>query len=118
MRLPEVLAAWGSAGFESTLKSQIACLGPAQLPLQQGLRLSSQVASAPPQAILIRAEEVDDGLRIELGLFYTGIVAGCSCADDPTPVDELTEYCRVLLEIRRPLGQTRVRLLEDETALD
>jgi hypothetical protein len=118
MRLPDTLADWGTPRFESTLKAELALLGPTELPLQAGLRASSQVAASPPEAILLRCEEYRDGLRIEAGVFYTGIIAGCSCADDPTPVDEQTEYCRVLLEIERPHGHTRIRLLEDDAAFD
>ena len=41
----------------------------------------------------------------------SGIIAGCSCADDPTPVDTTTEYCELQLEIDRESAETRVILL-------
>ena len=45
------------------------------------------------------------------GIFYTGVVAGCSCADDPTPVEEQHEYCEVLIEINRATAEAVIRLL-------
>ena len=43
--------------------------------------------------MLLSASEDAGLLRVKAGIFYTGIIAGCSCADDPTPIDELNEYC-------------------------
>jgi hypothetical protein len=50
---------------------------------------------------------------VKAGIFYTGVIAGCSCADDPTPVDELNEYCVVQFDIDRMTAETTVRLLAE-----
>jgi hypothetical protein len=107
------LQAWGTPAFRDTLKAEIACLGPADLPLQQGLAGSSYATDTPPQAVILSATDEGDCLRVKAGLFYAGIIAGCSCADDPTPVDEQTEYCEVLLEIDKASGETKVTLLQE-----
>ena len=44
---------------------------------------------------------------------YSGIIAGCSCADNPTPVSELNEYCEVQLEIDKKTAETKVALLPE-----
>ena len=111
--LAESLAAWGTPAFRDTLKSEIARLGPDDLPLQQGLSGSSYATDTPPQAVVLGTTDEGDCLRVKAGLFYAGIIAGCSCADDPTPVEEQTEYCEVLLEIDKARGETKVSLLKD-----
>lgn len=111
MQLKASLQAWNTPAFRDTLKAEIARLGPADLPLQQGLSGSSYATDTPPQAVILSATDAGDCLRVKAGLFYAGIIAGCSCADDPTPVDEQTEYCEVLLEIDKGSGETRVTLL-------
>jgi hypothetical protein len=113
MQLKESLQAWGTPAFRDVLKAEIARLGPADLPLQQGLSGSSYATDTPPQAVILSATDEGDHLRIKAGLFYAGVIAGCSCADDPTPVDEQTEYCEVLLEIDKGSGETRVTLLQE-----
>ncbi|KVW93460.1 hypothetical protein [Thiobacillus denitrificans] len=99
IRLPHSLSAWGTPEFEAVLKREIEQLDAGQLPLQQGLAGSSYVTERPFQAMLISASEGAGLLRVKAGIFYTGIIAGCSCADDPTPIDELNEYCVVQLDI-------------------
>ena len=113
IRLSESLAAWGAPAFRDALKAEIARLGPADLPLQQGLSGSSYATDTPPQAVILSATDAGDCIRVKAGLFYAGIIAGCSCADDPTPVDEQTEYCEVLLEIDKGSGETKVTLLQE-----
>ena len=44
--------------------------------------------------------------------FYSGIIADCSCAADPTPVDDQNEYCEVQIEISKKAAEVTVALLE------
>lgn len=113
MQLKQSLQAWGTPVFGDTLKAEIAALGAADLPLQQGLSHTSSVADTPPQAVIHSATDKGDCLQVKAGLFYAGILGGCSCANDPTPVDEQTEYCEVLLEIDKGNGETKVTLLRE-----
>jgi hypothetical protein len=50
-------------------------------------------------------------VQARVGIFFAGIVAGCSCADDPTPVDSRTEYCEAVVAIDRASGEADCRLL-------
>jgi hypothetical protein len=99
MRLPRTLAAWGGADFSAVAKAEIEALDPALLPLQEGLSQSSHALTDKVSAIVLNTEVADGRLRLKVGLFYAGIIAGCSCADDPSPVDEITEYCEVWIWI-------------------
>ena len=113
IRLPESANAWGTPDFNTVLKREIEGLDAGQLPLQEGLSLTSHVADSRHTAILLRAAEEGGVLRARVGLFYAGIIAGCSCADDPTPVDEVTEYCEMLLEIDLHTAEAAAALVED-----
>jgi len=113
IRLPNSLRAWGTPAFEAVLKQEIEQLDAAELPLQQGLARSSHVTERPFQAMLISASEDAGLLRVKAGVFYTGIIAGCSCEDDPTPIDELNEYCVVRFDIDMKTAATTVTLLAE-----
>ena len=113
IRLTKTLNAWGSASFEAVLKAEIEQLDAGLLPLQQGLSSTSHVTDSPHQAIIMRVSDDEDFIRVKAGIFYSGIIAGCSCADDPTPVGEQTEYCEVLIEINRMTAEATVVLLEN-----
>lgn len=111
IRLPNSLNAWGTAEFSNVLKCEVEQLDGAELPLQQALSVSSHVTDRPFQAMILGASEEAGTLRVKAGIFYTGVIAGCSCADDPTPIDEQNEYCMVQLAIDRTTAAVTVTLL-------
>ena len=113
IRLPKSLNTWGTPEFKDVFRQEIAQLEATELPLQQGLARSSHVTDRPFQAMVIGAHEEPGLIRVKAGIFYTGIIAGCSCADDPTPIDELNEYCVVQLDIDLATADTTVTLLDE-----
>lgn len=114
IRLQKSLNAWGSPGFRDVLKQEIGQLDAAALPLQQGLSRSSHVADRPFQPVILDAHEEAGLIRVKAGIFYSGVIAGCSCADDPTPIDELDEYCVLRFDIDRTTAAATVTLLADD----
>lgn len=114
IRLARSLQAWDTAGFATVLQQELEQLDPALLPLQQGLRGSSYAIERAPQVMLISASDRAGMIHARAGLFYTGIIAGCSCADDPTPVEEQAEYCVVDITIDRLTGAATIRLAAAE----
>lgn len=113
IRLSKALNAWQTPVFKAVLKEEIEHLDAALLPLQQGLAQSSHVSSDKPDVMIISVADEPDCLRVKAGLFYTGIIAGCSCADDPTPIDEINEYCEVRFDIDKKTAETTVMLLSE-----
>jgi hypothetical protein len=63
------------------------------------------------EAMIINASEQDGFIRARVGIFYSGILAGCSCADDPTPVEPQPEYCEVQVDIDRKTAEATIALL-------
>lgn len=113
LRFPRAVAAWPSSGFKSILKAEIEAQEPGELPLQAALAFTSHVSDRPLGATILAVEVTADRLTVKAGLLFAGLIAGCSCADDPTPVDEVSEYCEVLFEIERADGRASVALLEE-----
>jgi len=108
--LPLSLKAWGSDSFDTIFKREICSLDASLLPLQQGLQNSSYAISDKLAVIILSADQDDRSINIKAGLFYNGIVAGCNCADDPTPVDETNEYCEVVICIDRRTSHGKIKL--------
>jgi hypothetical protein len=111
MLLPKAIASWGGADFPAALAREIEQLDPYLLPLQQGLSATSVAVPEGFKVIFLGAEEAGAAIHARVGIFYAGIIAGCSCADDPTPVEPQTEYCELRFEIDRASGQAMVYLL-------
>jgi len=114
--LPRSVSAWNSPAnrlrFRAILVGELESLGadhPALQPLlQAGLIQTSAVAEAPLAFQLLSQREQNGRILVHLGLFYAGIIAGCSCADDPSPSDSLTEHCELMLEIILATGEARL----------
>lgn len=113
IHLTRSLTAWGSPAFDGILKREIAQLGAGQLPLQQALAVSSIALDDKLQVMIINVAEAAGFLRVKAGIFYSGIVAGCSCADDPTPIDVNAEYCVVQFDIDKATAVATVTLLTE-----
>jgi len=113
MRLTRALKAWGTPAFAEVLKSEIERLGSAQLPLQQGLSSTGYALDRDVRARILAISEHPGSIRAKAGIFYAGIVPGCSCADDPTPVEEQPEYCVVQLDIDKRTAETTVTLVSE-----
>ncbi|GMR01224.1 MAG: hypothetical protein BMS9Abin19_0590 [Gammaproteobacteria bacterium] len=109
--LPFSLEAWDTPSFNTVLKQEVCSLDSKLLPLQQGLQYSSYAVGDKLSVTVLEMNEDAANLIVKAGLLYNGIIAGCSCADDPTPTDETNEYCDVLFCINKQTAETTVTLV-------
>jgi hypothetical protein len=112
-QLIKALHAWNTSAFKETLKHEIEHLDVNTLPLQQGLSQGNYASDANLGVIVMSVSDEVEFIRAKTGIFYTSIISGCSCADDPTPISELTEYCEVLFDIDKKTAEAKVTLLTD-----
>lgn len=113
MKLTSALQAWSDADFAAALKAEVEA-APGMLPLQQGLRYGAYVSEEQPvTTMLLSSADTGQYLVVKLGVMYSGIITGCSCADDPSPNNETNEYCTIELQINKRNAETQVRLLDE-----
>lgn len=111
--LTRVMDASGSSKFKDILKQAIESLDPTLLPLQQGLTQSNYVSARPHSAIILGITERTDVVCVKSAIIYTGLIAGCQCADDPSTGDEVNEYCEIMLHINKTSALAEIQLLDD-----
>ena len=111
IHLPKTVNAWGMPSFDEVFKNEVGCIGAQLLPLQNGLSQGSSVSDKKFSAMILGSSEKAGIIYARAGIFYTSVIAGCKCADDPTSVDELSEYCEVQIEITRETAEATVNLL-------
>jgi len=109
--LPNALKAWNTDQFKAVFIQEVEALYGHDLPLQQGLRWSSYAVAEGFRIMVSAMTETTDNLEIKTGVFYKGIIAGCSCSDDPSPTDEQTEYCEMRFYINKQSAQTSVEVI-------
>lgn len=112
IKLTKTLLALGNADFDAVFKAEVAGLDAHCLPLQQGLSSSNYALDTGISVMPIKVVETPNVIQVQAGVFYFGIIGGCSCADDPTPVDEQSEYCEVQFDIDKNTAETAVSLIE------
>ena len=111
IQLPKVLNAWNTPAFEGILKQELECIDGKLLPLQQGLSHSSYANEDNFTVIILGVSDETASIRVKTGIFYTGLIPGCNCSDDPSPDNEISEYCEVEFDINKKTAETRVSLL-------
>ena len=111
LKLPLSLQAYNSSAFNIIFKKEISALDADALPLQQGLSGSSYAKADHLYVTILKIDNDKNNILVKAGLFYTGIIAGCNCADDPTPENEINEYCEVLFSINKKSADTTVSLI-------
>jgi len=109
--LPLSLKAWNTENFSTVIKQEVCTLDPDLLPLQQGLQHSSYVITDRLSVTVLNTQDDASDIIVKAGILYNGIIAGCSCSDDPTPIDETNEYCEILLYINKHTANTTVKLI-------
>jgi len=106
IHLSKSLLARNSPRFDDVFKQEIGQLGAGQIPLQQGLSSSSYALDDKFDLMIISVADEPDFIQVNVGIFYCGILAGCNCADDPTPVEPQSEYCEVRVSINKATAET------------
>jgi hypothetical protein len=109
-RLPRSLIAWGTPAFEPTLKSEIESLPPGSLPLELATTQGGRVEGDQATITVLQAEDAGDFIRARVGVFFTEVVGGCSCGDEPMPVQA---RCELAVEIAKADAVARFVPLPD-----
>ena len=58
--------------------------------------------------MMLSSSADDTTIRVKAGVFFSSVMAGCNCADDPSPMDENSEYAELWFEIDRTSAEVRV----------
>ena len=111
IRFKQSIVFWDTPEFNKLLKKEISQLSGKQLPLQKGLSFSSVALDDKLDVVLLNIRGVGSEIQVKAGIFYSGIISGCSCSDDPSPTDIQNEYCEMLFKIDKLTGDASVELL-------
>ena len=92
------LSAWNTESFAQTLKIEIERLPTGSLPLYKGTSQGGVVDDSHIVATILRVTDAGKSIEAHVGIFFTEIVGGCSCGDDPMSEHA---YCEMWVTIDR-----------------
>ncbi len=99
--LPNTTAAFNHERFEATVKQELAAQDDFAKHLQQSLQFGSYALLDELEIMITKIAADDTHLHIQIGAFYHSFIAGCNCADDPSPVEKNDEYAEISVIIDR-----------------
>jgi len=107
LNLKSVLSSWGADDFSVLLTNSIGALPDNSLPLQQGISQGDMASERPEKITIMNSDENDVQIIVKLGVFFTEIISGCSCGDEP---ESLNGYCEMELTIDKQSGDARFQV--------
>lgn len=109
--LKKSLAAWKTDHFKQVFREEVSALDETSLPLQEGLSRANYADGSDLSVIVLNITETNLQIQVKTGIFYEGMITGCHCSDDPSPMASHTEYCEIRFELNKKTAKTTVVLL-------
>jgi len=109
--LPKSLAAWQTSRFSDTLKQELLQIKFNLLPLQQALSHGNFATFDNINILILSSTDDNATIHVKVGIFFTSLISGCQCADDPTPMNEENEYCELMIHINKTTGNSSLTLI-------
>lgn len=94
------------------VKQEIEALPIDRLPLQRLVAQGSYALDDGRSVMVLSVRDGGEAILVTLGILFTSLIAGCSCADDPTPVEAVNEYCQLQLSLDKQTGMAEISVLE------
>lgn len=111
LHLERSVAVWGSAAFETAVQQELAA-HQADLPLLRALTQGNQLTDEPIAVLLKRAIASEGEVALVVTVFFESVNAGCSCANDPTPIGTEREMCELAVWLDLATASARIELLD------
>lgn len=99
---------WGSEAFSNSLKQEIEQLGPGALPLEKGAVQGGNIDDSDISATIMRVTDAAASIQVKTGVFFSEIVANCSCGDEPMSYNA---YCEIEVLIDKATGEVQFTAL-------
>ncbi len=109
-RFSRALQAWGSDHFAGLLKQELAALETGVLPLDRGGALGGYVDDSDMTVTVIAVTDDSDCVHARIGVFFRELLAGCSCGDEPSPINA---YCELQVAIDKTTADVTFSLIPD-----
>jgi hypothetical protein len=109
LNLYDALVFRDTGEFPMRLKHAIEALDAGHMPLHQCVNQGGQVDASDMAVTVLDVTEVRDDIRARIGVFFTEVVGGCSCGDEPF---EQPVYCELGVTIDRQSGDAVFNVIE------
>lgn len=110
IKLSDSLRAWDTAEFNHSFKREIQGLPSGTLPLQARGMQNGLVDDSDLSLTILQSVEAKEVLKIKAGVFFSEVIGGCSCGDEPAAENA---YCEIWVCIHKNTAETSIFLAEN-----
>ena len=107
-KLLDTLQQSRSGLFETALKRELENLPAGTLPLEKGTSRGGFVDDSDISVTVINAKQNKNSIQAKVGVFFTEIIVGCGCGDDPIAENA---YCEMLISIDKTTSEAEFMLI-------
>lgn len=104
-KFQNALLNWNSNSFKHALKKEIENLSAGTLPLGNGISQGGYIDDNDITATILSASDNHSAIDAKVGVFFTEIVGGCNCNDDPI---EVNAYCELIISIDKTTSEADI----------
>lgn len=109
--LKPCLQHWNTAQFSPAIKQALEELPSGSLPLEKATTQGGMVDDKNISVGILNMQTNAPYIQIKFSVFFTEIIGGCNCHDDPA---EANVYCEMLAKLHKQSGETSFTLLDDD----
>ncbi|MEN8180772.1 MAG: glucosamine--fructose-6-phosphate aminotransferase [Pseudomonadota bacterium] len=102
-KLSNSLRDWNSDLFPITLKQEIENLEAGTLPLMMGVSHGGIPDDKTVSVSVLKVQDHQTCIQADVGVFFTEILAGCSCGDEPMAMHG---YCEMQVRVDKTTADT------------
>jgi len=108
LKFPAALLDCQAIAFEKALKRELEGLPAGSLPLHRATTRGGYVDDRDISATVLQVQREGRHVQCKIGVFFTEIVVGCGCGDDPFPENA---YCELMLRIDNTTGEADIEII-------
>ncbi|HIB28239.1 MAG TPA: hypothetical protein EYO47_03070 [Candidatus Thioglobus sp.] len=104
----QALDSWDTDDFARVFKQTFNALSLKDLPLMDCCTHSGVIDEASIESTILTSSATQKTISLKIGVFFSEILSGCACSDDPSQAMILeNSYCELLVEINRSDAQIK-----------
>ena len=101
---------WPTDAFALSLKRELMALGNGVLPLEKGVAYGGVVDDNNIAVSILRSTDAGSAIVVRVGVFFTEVIAGCNCDEDPLSIPA---YCELHINIDKLSAEADMTLVPD-----
>jgi len=101
---------WPTDTFALSLKRELMALGSGVLPLGKGVAYGGVVDDSNLAVSILRSTDAGSAIVVRVGVFFTEVIAGCNCDEDPLSIPA---YCELHINIDKLSAEADMTLVPD-----